>query len=279
MAANLQQNMAAAPWFGFWLAYWLEQATGQRTTLRIDLSGDDGSGSILHRRRSAFLLTELHALSEGRVELTPWPHWQWPDQPVVNAPLVDRSNTAGKPASEHASEIAFTMSEPFRAEFGTRIEPIEKLQRQFPAGVFGGRVAKASRWTPGQASQVDLWTWAPEGRTLHLFELKKSGNQQLGLLPEALWYARLMHNVRRRQIAGRGDGLLKARAAQHIAMWLLVPEKDGHPELHPLIWHNGRSPLAWLAEGLARDSVKIGWASWARDNGGVTLRDVWSAGR
>ena len=157
-------------------------------------------------------------------------------------------------ASEHALETSLCDTLRAAEEFEP---PIGPPQRQLPIGLFEGAVRRGNEWTPGGRSQVDLWAMSRDLKTLHLFELKRSGNTPLGALPEALYYARLLHFFRRgtpdgRVIAGTSTALDLVRCAERIQMWLAVPH------IHPLLLHEGRSPLSWLNGGMREEDVALG---------------------
>lgn len=131
-----------------------------------------------------------------------------------------------EPGSERAFECAFTTLPELVEQFAA-IERIEGFRRQLPVGVFDGAISNSSRWSPGGASQIDLWAVASDGLTIHLFELKKPDNIKLGILPEAFWYARLLHRIRERNfgglpVSGGGPHMETVRNAKRIKMWLLA---------------------------------------------------------
>ena len=120
---------------------------------------------------------------------------------------------------------------------------------------------KAAHRTPGRNSQVDLWGTSDRGDTLHLFELKTAknrDNRKVGIIPEALYYARLLHYVRSGLPDGgqiswmrSADGLEAARAAKRIIVWLAAPE------YHPLVRRNGESPLEWINNGIQSQGMEF----------------------
>ena len=168
---------------------------------------------------------------------------------MLNAPLVERPSThAHDPLSEHALEVQVANSASLLAAFP---EPLAALHRQRPVGLVAGRVAAASAWTPGRASQVDLWGCSPDGRVAHLVELKTVKNTHVGILPEALYYARLLHHLRTGRVAGGGDALASIRGAERLVMWWVAPA------YHPLVYLAGRSPLASLNAGMVADGVEL----------------------
>lgn len=258
LATNLQTNTAAAPFFALCIAWWLEAAIGRPVRVHVHLDGalpappmpgHDPTPELLHTRRGQFLLAEMTSLLGPRFVVTPDPGWTWPSRPVLNAPMIDRSSEHDHdPLSEHALEVYITGSSELVATFP---EPIAFLGRQLPVGLFDGVVSKRTAWTPGGASQVDLWGPSPDGSVVHLLELKRSGNTQVGILPEALYYARLLHHFRRGRMQGGAPELAGLRTAERLVMWLVAPA------YHPLVHLDGRSPIAWFNAAMEADGVEL----------------------
>ncbi len=263
LCVNMQENKAAAPFFAVCLAWWFEQATGQVTDVEVRVTGEAPiePNALRHWRRSQFLLAELSAILGPRFRVEPAPSWTWPVAPVLNAPLLVRSlEHDHDPLSEHALEVQIASSASLLASFP---EPLAALGRQLPVGLFEGRVADATAWTPGGASQVDLWGCSPDGRVAHLIELKKRGNTQVGILAEALYYGRLLNHLRLGRVSGGGDALAAIGRAERLVVWLVAPD------YHPLVFLQGRSPLAWINEGMKHDGVEFRVLPIELDEGGV----------
>jgi len=264
LAADFQKDLATAPSFLVCLAYWRERATGVETRCCVQVHGvpPTAGAKLLHWRRSLFLLHELETIIPDRFVVEAPDRWRWPARPVLNAPGSVRSSDASTDNHpEHRLE-AYLCREPDALDsFCVEVTPIRRFRRQLPVGLFEGKVSKASAWTPGGASQVDLWAQSPDGRTLHLFELKAHNrrgvaNAKVGIVPEAMYYARLLHHVRvglgdGRRIEGGGEGVEAARKAEKIVMWLVAPA------FHPLVYPDVETPLAWLNAGMAGDGVEI----------------------
>lgn len=249
---NLQTNPPSTPFFLLCFAYWYARATGVEPRLRVDVAGPGpvGEGPRRHVRRAWIALEALeHALGD-RLEVHGAPRRRWPDRPVLNAPLSDRSGAdGGGGGREHKVEVALTESEAAAHEFSELHAPIRRFRRQLPLGLFEGEVANQARWTPGNGAQADLWSTSPDGDTFHLFELKVGGNTQVGIFPELLTYSWLLHRARvgfadGRTIGGGGPGVDAARAAERIVGWIVAPA------VHPLVAHEGRGPSEWLNAGL-----------------------------
>lgn len=259
---NFQQNLPSAPYFLFCLAYWLERATQRPTRCEISVVGNARIArnklQLQHWRRSQFLLSEFASVLPTRFRCNPQPSWMWPpDKPILNYPLKTReSKESGAKTSEHDIEVRIAGSQSLLDGF-RRIEPgFDRFRRQFPLGLFNGRVSRDTAWTPGGSSQVDLWGTSSAGRVLHLFELKKKNNTPLGIIPEAFYYSRMLNYVRcplpdGRRIDGREEGYKCASRATRIVMWLIAPS------FHPLILSQDDSPLRWLNNALAGESTEF----------------------
>ena len=266
LCTNMQTNVAAAPAFALCLAYWLERSTGRPVRIRVELSGhppsqDKTSNQLRHWRRSQLLLQTYELALGDRFEVLPGSQWQWPTAPMLNCASGERASAPSankKKASEHHLEVALANTPAVRDAFSAHVAPIRSLERQLPVGLFEGDVAANSAWTPGGSSQVDLWALSEDGEELHIFELKAEGNKMVGMIPEALYYARLLRAVAAGspdgvEIGGDGEALSAIRGARRVVAWLTAPV------LHPLIYSESRrdSPLVWLNAGLAKAGIEF----------------------
>ncbi len=275
---NLQDDSAAAPFFALCLAWWCERFglfAGRTVRARVDVI-DGEVPDTLHGRRAAFVLHELAHLLPDRFECTPAVQVRWPAKAMLNAAIEDR-DAGARPerGGEHAIEVAFTRQKDIPAQFAA-IDAVDGFQRQLPVGLFDGAVSATTRWGPGGKSQIDLWAPTRDGRTVHVFELKAAGNSKVGILPEALWYARLLHRIRTRDlgggdVTGGGPAMDVVRRAERIAMWLLVQDT------HPLVRDRADSPLAWLRTAMKPDGLTIGVLPYELNGDHVRLRpnDRW----
>lgn len=274
---NLQEDRAAVPFFARCLAWWFEHFTlfgAESVKARVEL--DAALPETAHGHRAAFVLHELSRLVPARFTLSPTPDARWPERPVLNSSEAHREEAARpERGGEHAIEVAFTRQMDLPAQFAA-IDAIAAFRRQLPVGVFDGEVRRATRWSPSGKSQIDLWAPSTDSTTIHLFELKDRGNNGLGILPEAFWYARLVHAVRcnnfvGRPIVGGGKAMDIVRAASRVSMWLLVQD------LHPLVLSDGASPLTELNAAMRDNGVSIGVLPYAMVDGRVVLEtsSVW----
>lgn len=95
---------------------------------------------------------------------------------------------SGLAPSESDLEKALEISGAFRSRFD-----LDKVMRQWPVGLFSGRVKGASRIFTGGKSGIDLI--GIRGDTLVLFELKKADNCHAGAVSELFFYASIMRDA------------------------------------------------------------------------------------
>jgi hypothetical protein len=91
-------------------------------------------------------------------------------------------------ARESALEKALEISGAFRSRFQH-----ENVMRQWPVGLFDGKVADGHEIFTGGSSAIDLI--GIRNDTLVLFELKKTGNRKVGAVSELLFYASVMRDA------------------------------------------------------------------------------------
>lgn len=268
LTENMQSDAAAGSTFAWTMAYWHEKASGRPTRSVVAISGDppaDG-GALLHWRRSQFLLQEFSTLLGERFQCRPPASWAWPEEPVLNAPLSDRSDSPVTGNREHEIEMALTTTRPPLDSFRAEMADVVEFNRQLPVGLFAGRKAKETAWTPGGSSQGDVWACSKDAKVFHLFELKAGANAHVGIVPEAFYYARLLHYVRvglpnGTRIGGGGAAIDAVRRAERIVAWLVAPTY--HPLVYPLGTDGSAgnvpldSPLAWLNQATASQGLEL----------------------
>jgi hypothetical protein len=250
---NLQTNEGAAPFFALGLAFWSQELRLQPRRAMVVLTGSstDSKAKCLHRRRGYFILENLAAILPDRFQFIAKAGeegWAWPERPVINKEIDSRTKEGSK--REHVLEMRLASNGPWTRSFPCD-SPLGRWSRQFPLGLFDGRVSVRTTWTPRGASQVDLWSTSDLGKTLHLFELKAEKNAHVGILAEVFYYALFVESLRTglkdgRRIDGGADGAAATRKARTVVMWLIAPE------FHPLVYRAGRSPLAWINDALGK---------------------------
>jgi len=243
LGENIQRSGPSIPSYVFALAFWHEQATGKRLDGVVRVVGD--VPDTVAGNRARFMLTELAAALGDRLRVVGLVPWSLPARPVMNAPMAAREASLHAGSREHQVEVLLTQQ---------ATNPMGRLQRQFPLGLFNECKSTKTRLFPGGGAQADLWSFDEETRTLHLVELKVGGNATVGIIPEAFTYALLLRRFATHPGASwsvEWEGSRAARRAEQIVVWLAAEK------FHPLVFSEGRSPLAWLNTGLAETGVEF----------------------
>lgn len=255
LCGDFQTDAASSPARAWCLAAWLEEL-GTPARAEIVVRGNR-TGPVEHFRRSLFLLDEYLQLVPELISCRGASRWTWPRDPVFN--VEGKRDYRKAPRGAEAKLAATLRADPaVRAQLeGLVGKPVEPLRDQLPMGLFEGEVDRTSIWTPGGSSAVDLWTRTVDKQELHLFELKAGKAKGMGILPEALYYARMLSYVRDRrtiEFHPSGDGMNAARGCSRVFMWLSAPT------LHPLVFHptHGSAPLRRLGAALAPHRVQLG---------------------
>ncbi|MBQ7968133.1 MAG: hypothetical protein IJ290_09540 [Bacteroidaceae bacterium] len=66
----------------------------------------------------------------------------------------------------------------------------EIFNHQLPVGLFIDKISKNDLFTPGKASQIDIWKITED--TLRIYELKHKDNTNIGIISELMYYANVM---------------------------------------------------------------------------------------
>jgi hypothetical protein len=197
--ANMQTDAAA---FEAWALALLFSCGVQTVEIVLD------PGALAKGRHYERFLYRLRRFSDL------FPHHVTPNWPAVGARALDpeikrflnqpnpRKNppdaefsermlaASAKAPSESNLEKALEVSDAFRRHFC-----LEKVMRQWPVGLFGGRVARGADHEifTGGKSAIDLIGIRDD--TLVLFELKKAGNRKVGAVSELFFYASVMRDA------------------------------------------------------------------------------------
>lgn len=241
LTKDIQKDGPAIPTYALALSYWYERATGQALPAVVDVVG--AIPTTLHGNRGRFMLTELDRATGDRLTVRGLTPWEMPEAPVMNSPGQPREANHGR--DEHNAEVLLMKQVK---------TPLGRLRRQFPLGLFNGKKSDATRVFPGKGAQADLWGYDPDTRTFHLCELKVRDNAPLGIVPEALTYARLLQQFVAHPAARwseEWEGAQAVRAAERIVVWLMCEK------FHPLLFGDRGSPLAWLNAGPLRDVLEF----------------------
>jgi hypothetical protein len=261
---NMQSDAAA---FEAWALALLVQCGAERVEIFFDDMNSTVDGP--HYQRFLYRLRQFKELFPARIvvgEATP----TFPSEPncFLNQPesrKVLREDeraerlrviTSGNLAttSENALEKALEVSSAFKTAF-----KLDKVMRQWPAGLFRGRVQKRidNILFPGTKSAIDLI--GLRGDTLVLFELKRGDNRKAGAISELLFYVGIMRDALRGNFRFERMSPIKNCAispaeivgCKRLTAVLVAPISG----FHPLILHTRF--LTVLNEALAAE-----WPEW-----------------
>jgi hypothetical protein len=278
LSQDMQKDASAAPSFLFCLAYWLERIRARPAPCLVNVTGEPPQEGTAreHWNRSTFVIDQLErALPERFVAQLPQ-RWTWPKSPILNVASKDPSDEAANTRGERVLETSICSSDKARDDFSAAIDPIARFRRHLPVGLFEESVSEATAWTPGASSQVDLWACSTDGGSVHLLELKAAEKVPLAILPQTIYYARLLNHLRvgvpgGGKIEGRCDDLDAIRSASRIQAWLVAPR------VHPLLLSRRKeSPLELLNASMRSDGLQFGilpiettaqlaWSRWRFD--------------
>lgn len=144
---------------------------------------------------------------------------------AMNAPIDPRINGSGNHTGEAALERNLQLSTAFRDRFQLEGE----IRRQFPVGVFDGKVTQESRIFSGGKSAIDLLGMS-KGK-LVVFEIKDEKNARVGILSELLFYACVMRDA----IPNAGPALFNLGAHLDISGIDRIKAVMLAPRFHPLV--------------------------------------------
>ncbi len=109
-----------------------------------------------------------------------------------------------------------------------RLLKIDKIDRQLPVGVFMDCVSSKAEHVvfPRNHSAIDLWGVSKNEKKLFLFELKKEGNERLGILSEMFFYSYVMADVQAKRFKFKKPNA-EIKQTESIDTYILAP--DWHP--------------------------------------------------
>ncbi len=274
LSKNMQTNSASWVSFLLCLSYFLERAQGTPVQCIAEIQGKLEAEPRGHDWRSIFVLSELQRLLPKRLTITPaMPDiWKGIPDPFINSPSKGRHHCKPKKPwqdlfmrykrlTEKILESQITQSPALLIQSLNNFEPPTDICAQYPVGLFDGKVSNKKvngdfkhRITPGGTSEIDLWGYSTEKKTLHLFELKKPGNQLVGILTESFYYTMLLKALKDRGTqCDKPDwpGYKALMDSERIITWLTAEN------FHPLISNRGASPLSWLNDSLKQEGVEF----------------------
>jgi hypothetical protein len=177
---------------------------------------------------------------------------------VLNIPVKNMHGTTSDSKEEAKLEEAFVQQTDGGRSLLGEIFGLCSVNRQLPVGLFRESKSSSSRIFPGGASAIDL-VGLDAKCGLWIFELKKSGNAQLGVITELMFYAACMRDLRDStfkfhdgKAGGRWVGKIQEIAQQGSvnAIFLL-------PEVHPLFRDKKNEILELLNNACLNGGIDI----------------------
>ncbi|MBC4018653.1 hypothetical protein [Siccirubricoccus deserti] len=144
---------------------------------------------------------------------------------------------------------------------------LRRIDRQFPVGIFAGKVAGANRVFPAARSAIDI-IGIGENRALWLMELKAGRNAKVGALSELFFYSMAMHDA----LTDRGcwrfaDPVVSVKSCiqpEDVQGCDRIEARLMEPPIHPLLdpeTEAGRRVFGFLNDGAARLGWKVAYAT------------------
>lgn len=161
---------------------------------------------------------------------------------------ADELATFSLDLSEHELEVLLAHDPVVSARFVSAFGLDDLPGRQLPVGVFTGKVSRLEQHVIGPRGKSAIDLWGKRGETLCLFELKKDGNQGLGIVSELFFYAMVMRGVQSGTFAfdltkGKAAGFRVIEKTRAVQAWLLAPG------FHPMLDCPGDPLLGLLNHG------------------------------
>ena len=194
VAANMQTDEAAAEAWALVLRLWLGEKHVPRVVLDWEVPSRGAEG---HYQRFLYRVGQFCKL---------FPEWFKVANPeklraskalgetllILNVASKREGRIEPRTSSrEYKIESALWNSEQFRQHFG-----LDRVDRQFPVGLFAGTVSHASRIFTGGKSAIDI-VGVGRDRRFWIFELKAGENISVGTLSELLLYTGVIREAAR----------------------------------------------------------------------------------
>lgn len=195
LTANMQDNGSAFESWAIALRFYLSDII---QTVTIDWETVPNNDNInLHFNRFVYRLSKFVQTYDWVFSANPIP--QIPSVLVCNFPNKDAAKT-----EEHKE----------RSEGWIECKYIEKyglcydiMDHQLPVGIFYDKVSINTHYTTGYKSAIDLW--AIKDKNLYIFELKKPGNNVLGVISELMFYTNVLHDIMSHRIRYQYDAKMQ----------------------------------------------------------------------
>jgi len=234
--ANMQDNQASFEGWALALKRWLSKDFD-----RVELSWEfTEDASDPHYQRFLYRVNQFKSLFAEWFNVVPF------NLPEINKLKTEEEghkfllNVASMPRSSKLDEQCSSLEDSMGSEHKLecfivehqeelcRLLKIDKIDRQLPVGVFRDCVSSKAEhgvFTRGH-SAIDLWGVSKEAKKLFLFELKKEGNERLGILSEMFFYSYVMADVQAGRFKFKKPNA-EIEQTESIDTYILAP--DWHP--------------------------------------------------
>ena len=182
LTANMQDNEAAFESWAIAVKYYLKEYI---ETITIDWERDfsNGEDGFLHYNRFVYRLAKfVQTYSWARSAKT------IPAIPTMLCCNVGTEEAAS--ADKHSLGSEGWLECKYVEEHSMDYDVIN---HQFPVGIFHEKKSQTTHYTTGQNSAIDIW--AIKDDCLFIFELKKPGNKDLGIISELMFYTNILDDI------------------------------------------------------------------------------------
>ena len=181
LKANMQNNEAAFESWAIALKYYLKDIE----TITIDWERDfsNGEDGILHYNRFVYRLAKFvqtYSWARSAKTIPAIPTMLYCNVGTEEAASADKHSLGSegwlecKYVEEHSMDY-------------------DVINHQFPVGLFHEKVSGTTYYTTGRKSAIDIW--AIKDDCLSIFELKKPGNKDLGIISELMFYTNIVDDI------------------------------------------------------------------------------------
>lgn len=151
---------------------------------------------------------------------------------------INTSAGAFEGLTEHDIEVLYASDGKAQSELVKMLDINRStIKRQLPVGLFKNKVTVKNNIFTAKKSAIDLWAIGNDGKTLHIFEIKKD-NAKVGAITEMFFYAQLLADVQRKRVR-----ILESGIEQMINNTSMIQCHLLTNEPHPLLSHNILSPF------------------------------------
>ena len=181
LTANMQDNEAAFESWAIALKYYLKDIE----TITIDWERDfsNGEDGFLHYNRFVYRLAKFvqtYSWARSAKTIPAIPTMLYCNVGTEEAASADKHSLGSegwlecKYVEEHSMDY-------------------DVINHQFPVGIFHEKVSRTTHYTTGGKSAIDIW--AIKDDCLSIFELKKPGNKDLGIISELMFYTNIVDDI------------------------------------------------------------------------------------